>query len=131
MQAGMRKVIALLSVATLCGCGRHVGRPDQSTLTSHTGPTPTSQAPSRGGGFDAGRLAFISTGCGACHTVASAHTRGRLGPDFDTSEKLSRAQILEEIDGGANGMPSYQNTLTPREKRAVTEFIFQTMHPQR
>jgi mono/diheme cytochrome c family protein len=127
---------ALLAVIALTGCGRHATHQSASTLTTRGGSV-TSQrgAPARQGEsaasrglFNDGRTVFVSTGCGGCHTVASAHTRGQIGPDFDTSEQLNRAQILTEIDAGANGMPSYQHTLTPREKRAIIEFIFQTMH---
>jgi mono/diheme cytochrome c family protein len=128
---------ALLAVITLTGCGRHATRQAASTLTTRGGsvasqlgasPSKGESVASRGGLFNDGRTVFVSKGCGACHTVASAHTRGQIGPDFDTSEQLNRGQILTEIDAGANGMPSYQHTLTPREKRAVIEFIFQTMH---
>lgn len=85
----------------------------------------------RGGLFAQGRELFVKAGCGGCHTVASAHTHGQLGPDFDTSERLNRVQIRTEIDAGANGMPSFQDTLTASQKRAITEFIFQTMHTRR
>jgi mono/diheme cytochrome c family protein len=128
---------ALLAVIALAGCGRHATHQGASTLTTRGGSVPSKlgaspsngeSVASRGGLFNDGRTVFVSTGCGACHTVASAHARGQIGPDFDTSEQLNRAQILTEIDAGANGMPSYQHTLTPREKRAIIEFIFQTMH---
>jgi mono/diheme cytochrome c family protein len=133
-------VIALLAGTPLAGCGHHATDQGASTLTnqgasvaSQIGASPSKgeSVASRGGLFNDGRAIFISTGCGACHTIASAHTSGQIGPDFDTSEQLNRAQILTEIDAGANGMPSYQHTLTSRQKRAVIEFIFQTMHARR
>jgi mono/diheme cytochrome c family protein len=119
-------VIALLAGTVLSGCGGHVNHHGKSTLTNLGG-----SVASRGGLFDDGRSIFVRAGCGACHTVASAHTSGQIGPDFDTSEQLNRSQILTEIDAGANGMPSFQDRLTPRQKRAVIEFIFQTMHTRR
>jgi mono/diheme cytochrome c family protein len=118
--------IALLAGTVLTGCGRHVAHQGKPTLTNQGGSVAT-----QGGLFNDGRSIFVSAGCGACHTIASAHTSGQLGPDFDTSEQLNRAQIRTEIDAGGNGMPSYQHTLTPRQKRAITEFIFQTMHMRR
>jgi mono/diheme cytochrome c family protein len=119
-------VIALLAGTVLTGCGRHVAHQGKTTLTNLSG-----SVASRGGLFDDGRSIFVRAGCGACHAVASAHTSGQIGPDFDTSEQLNRAQILTEIDAGGNGMPSFQHRLTPRQKRAVIEFIFQTMHTRR
>jgi mono/diheme cytochrome c family protein len=78
-----------------------------------------------------GRRVFISARCGACHTVASAHTHGQVGPDFDTSEQLGRDQIRTELEYGDGVMPSYQHRLTARQRDAVTEFIFQTLRQRR
>jgi mono/diheme cytochrome c family protein len=75
-----------------------------------------------------GRRIFVSAGCGSCHTVASVGTHGTIGPNFDTSEQLDRAQIRGQLNQGVGGMPSFRAVLTPREEDAVTEFVFQTLH---
>jgi mono/diheme cytochrome c family protein len=78
-----------------------------------------------------GRRVFVSAGCGACHTVASAHTHGQVGPDFDTSEQLGRDAIRTQLDNGGGGMPSFRDRLTARQRDAVIEFVFQTLHQRR
>jgi mono/diheme cytochrome c family protein len=102
---------ALLGAAALTGCSSHpISRQE---LLGH------------------GRRVFISAGCGACHTVSAAHTHGRIGPDFDTSELLTRSQILLQINAGGGSMPSFQDSLTAQQKNAVTEFVFEVLHERR
>lgn len=78
-----------------------------------------------------GRRTFVSAGCGSCHAVASVHSRGRVGPSFDTSEQLGRNQIRIELDYGANGMPAYRERLTAKQREAVVEFVYETLHQRR
>jgi len=72
--------VAAISAVVLGGCAG--GRPSETQLLR-----------------EGGRV-FVSARCGACHTVASAHTHGQVGPDFDTSEQLNRDQIRTELDYG-------------------------------
>jgi mono/diheme cytochrome c family protein len=78
-----------------------------------------------------GRQVFIDAGCGDCHRVAAIRGSGGSGPDFDTSEPLSRAEIRVELNAGVGGMPSYARRLSRRQEAAVTEFVFQTLAGQR
>jgi mono/diheme cytochrome c family protein len=78
-----------------------------------------------------GRRVFVAAACGSCHTLAAAGAHGRFGPDFDTSERLSRRQIRTQLEYGAGGMPSYARRLTAREKAAVTEFVYAATHGRR
>jgi mono/diheme cytochrome c family protein len=102
---------ALLGAAAVTGCGDH----------------PTNKRELLG----QGRRVFVSAGCGACHTVAAAHAHGRIGPDFDTSEQLTRTQILLQINAGGGSMPSFRDSLTAQQKNAVTEFVFDVLHQPR
>jgi mono/diheme cytochrome c family protein len=72
-----------------------------------------------------GRKVFASAGCGECHSRAGP------GPDFATSEQLTRAQIRFQLNLGVGGMPSFRNRLTAHQEAAVTEFVFQTLHHRR
>jgi mono/diheme cytochrome c family protein len=101
----------LLGAAALLGCGGH----------------PTNHRELLG----QGRRVFVIAGCGACHTVGAARTHGRIGPDFDTSEQLTRTQILLQINAGGGSMPSFRDTLTAQQKNAVTEFVFDVLHQPR
>lgn len=71
---------------------------------------------------------FLSTGCGSCHALSDAGTHGRLGPDFDTSERLNRAQLRTALTEGANGMPSYAGRLSHRQLDAVTSYLYTQTH---
>jgi mono/diheme cytochrome c family protein len=104
-------VVAAVSVVLLVGCGDR--RPSERQLLSE------------------GRRVFVSARCGVCHTVASAHTHGQVGSDFDTSEQLGRDQIRTELDYGDGVMPSYRDRLTARQRDAVVEFVFQTLRQRR
>jgi mono/diheme cytochrome c family protein len=85
-----------------------------------------------GGGATSGQLSghriFVTAGCGHCHTLRAAGTHGSAGPDFDTSERLTTAQIRRAIVSGVNGMPSYAGRLSPRQIEAVSEFLYAATH---
>ena len=72
--AGPRKGVSI-TAAPPSGGGETGGTTTTSTTTPSGG----------GGGGDvaAGKDAFSSNGCGACHTLAAAGTSGKVGPDLD------------------------------------------------
>ena len=74
--AGPRKGVSI-TAAPSGGGGETEG-------TTTTGTTPAGGG-GGGGGADvaAGKDAFNSNGCGACHTLAAAGTNGKVGPDLD------------------------------------------------
>ena len=61
----------------------------------------------------------------------SIDTHGHVGPDFNTSEQLSRDQIRTELDYGDGVMPSYGDRLNAGEREAVIEFGFRTLQQRR
>jgi mono/diheme cytochrome c family protein len=69
------------------------------------------------------RRLFVKAGCGDCHGLSDARTRGGAGPDFDTSERLDRVQLLRGLVEGANGMPSYAHRLTDRQRGALADYL--------
>jgi mono/diheme cytochrome c family protein len=71
----------------------------------------------------AARRLYVHTGCGECHALADAHARGQIGPDFDTSERLDHAQILQGLVEGANGMPSYARQLSPAQRELLAAYL--------
>ena len=78
-----------------------------------------------------GRVVFVKAGCGGCHTLAAAGTHGTIGPDFDRSEVLSPAQIVNQLNLGAGGMPSFRSRLTSRQEAAVAAFLSTAMKSRR
>lgn len=77
-----------------------------------------------------GRKLFANQHCGNCHTLAAEKAHGAVGPDFDTSELLNRAQIYRALSEGANGMPSYAGRLSARQRHDVAEFLYVSTHPR-
>ena len=109
---------AVAGSAALAGCGS--GRDGAAP------PAPRSSAIAPGEAD--GRRIFVAAGCGSCHALRAAGTHGTNGPDFDTSERLDRAQLRSSLTEGANGMPSYAGRLTPRQMDAVTRFLYDATH---
>jgi mono/diheme cytochrome c family protein len=79
----------------------------------------TAAAPDRA----AGRRLFVAQRCGSCHALRAVGARGRIGPDLDTSERLSLAQVRASLVEGANGMPSYAGRLSPRQLDDLAAFL--------
>ena len=103
------------AVLTVVACGA-------STPSRPPGPRPAPSA-------SEGRRLFVAQECGACHALAAAGTKGEAGgPNFDTSEKLDRAQLRRSLTLGSNGMPSYAGILSARQMDAVTEFLYVATH---
>ena len=108
-----RRLLAMVATATVVLAGCAGGRPPRGQLLSE------------------GRRVFVSAGCGVCHAVASVHTHGGVGPNFDTSEQLDRDQIRIQLDYGGGGMPPFRDRLSAGQRDAVIEFVYQTLHHRR
>ncbi|MGZ4270392.1 MAG: c-type cytochrome [Solirubrobacteraceae bacterium] len=106
---------ALALLAAGCGGSSHAPARAQTTAVR---PSP------------AGAL-FVAVGCGDCHALRAAGARGQSGPDFDTSEVLTPAQIRTGILEGANGMPSYRGKLSGRQLDRLTALIAGAMRGRR
>jgi mono/diheme cytochrome c family protein len=70
----------------------------------------------------AGARVFADAGCGSCHTLAAAGSKGTTGPDLDRL-KPSRGSVLRQVERGGIGMPSFSGKLTQTEIRAVAAFV--------
>jgi mono/diheme cytochrome c family protein len=105
--ASVRLAALAAAAAALAGCGGHGA--SRAALAA-----------------EGGRV-FVQAGCGDCHRLAAVHARGGIGPDFDTSEPLTRAEIRLDLDAGVGGMPSYRGRLGRHAHDAVTEFVFETL----
>jgi cytochrome c2 len=73
--AGPRKGVSITAAPS--GGGGETGG------TTTTGTTPSGGGGGGGADVAAGKDAFNSNGCGACHTLAAAGTSGKVGPDLD------------------------------------------------
>jgi cytochrome c2 len=80
-------------VAAVAGrTGVSISAPPPSAGTTTTSTTGSTTQPSGGGGnLAAGKSAFASNGCGACHTLTAAGTSGTVGPDLDKLKTYASA----------------------------------------
>jgi mono/diheme cytochrome c family protein len=95
------------------------------------GSEPARQRQTAAVGHDSGRAVFARMGCGSCHTLAAAGSRGELGPDLD--ERLpghTRASLVERItrgpaaDGTFSPMPdNFRDRLDDDELDALVDFL--------
>lgn len=111
----------------------HSGKGAKAGATAaHPGMT----MPGMGGqmGAAGGKAAFLSAGCGACHTFTAADTRATVGPNLDRtlkgkSAKFVRTSILHPNASIAEGfqkgvMPTtYGSQLTARQIDALVAFL--------
>ena len=80
-----------------------------------------------------GKSIFATLGCGSCHTLAVAGSKGTVGPNFDTALEGKGADFIEQslLDPGAvvaKGyeravMPSFEATLTKQQLADVVAFL--------
>jgi cytochrome c6 len=112
----MHRVMALLAVAALgaAGCGG-----DGEEGARRTDDRNARQAAS-------GKEIFLDPGCGGCHTLKAAGSKGTVGPDLDEHMKHhqgSLEHVVEAVSEGGNGMPSFEERLGDDEIRLVAEFV--------
>jgi len=81
-------------------------------------------------GVAAGRAVFARMGCGGCHRLAAARSKGGIGPNLDerlpahTRESLSSAIVAPPASGGFYVMPSdYGERLSPNELDDLVSFL--------
>src|SRR5215204_1249564 len=95
--------------------------PAETTTTPGTGG-----GDGGGGGADAqaeGKQIFTgSAGCGGCHTLKNAGTRGNVGPNLDEAEP-SKALAVARVTNGKGAMPPFKGQLSPPQIQAVAAYV--------
>jgi cytochrome c oxidase subunit 2 len=133
--------------AELCGLGHSVMRQtahvvsaeefdgwlqERAAQAAEGGRPPGDEEPARGGAE--GKPVFTAAGCGACHALADAGTRGGVGPDLDEAlqgrdEAYIRTAIVDPQADIAQGfspgvMPgNFEETLSPGELDALVGYL--------
>ena len=97
-------VLAVLAVAA-SGCGGS-----------------SSSGESNRGDADAGRGVFLSAGCGRCHSLKAAGTKGFLGGPLDGTS-LKYDFVVARVRGGGGGMPSYGKKLSESQIENLAAFV--------
>lgn len=69
-----------------------------------------------------GKKTFIDAGCGTCHTLEAAGTKGMVGPRLD-GLRLSRARVVRFVRNGGADMPAFAATLSSEQIADVAAFV--------
>src|SRR5262249_55781746 len=70
----------------------------------------------------AGKALYASQGCGACHALAAAGSKGTIGPNLDDA-KPDAAHVVGVVTNGKGLMPSYRSKLTPKQIEPLAAFV--------
>jgi mono/diheme cytochrome c family protein len=75
----------------------------------------------------AGRLVFAELGCGSCHTLAAAGSKGQIGPSLDQAlPRHTRASLRAKIvrPGAGSVMPGdFAERTSFQELQALVDFL--------
>jgi sulfite dehydrogenase len=82
----------------------------------------SSSGGSKRGDAVAGKRVFLSAGCGRCHSLKAAGTRGLLGGPLDGAS-LQHDFVLARVRAGGGGMPSYANKLSESQIENLVAFV--------
>ena len=122
MLAGIDKGLALISwiaaavVAVMLLAGPSVVAHDSAKQASAAqNPYASSTAAPDG-------KALFKSNCGSCHTLAAAGTSGQVGPNL-THIGLDQKSVEAMMKAGPGVMPSFTNSLSPAEFKAVAKFV--------
>jgi cytochrome c553 len=97
-------VIALALLPLAAGCG---------------GSSKHSSAP--------GAKVFASAGCGGCHTLSAAGSKGQIGPNLDEL-KPDASTVERQVKNGGNGMPPFGKRLSATQIAEVADFVSSSAH---
>ncbi len=91
--------------------------------TTPAATTPATTTPSGGtGDAAAGKTVFASAGCGACHTLADAGSKGNVGPVLDDL-KPPYALVVDRVTNGKGVMPSFKGQLSEQQIQDVAAYV--------
>jgi sulfite dehydrogenase len=82
----------------------------------------TGAEPAPGPGEAADGKSIFTASCGACHVLADAGTGGTVGPSLDES-RPARDAVVEIVTEGRGAMPSFEDSLSPAQIRAVADYV--------
>lgn len=92
-------VVAILLALTLSACGGSGGKEQR-----------------------AGAAIWEKSGCGNCHELEAARSKGKVGPNLDDL-KPDFLRVAAQVRNGGNGMPSFKGKLNGTEIQQVSRFV--------
>jgi mono/diheme cytochrome c family protein len=89
-----------------------------AALTGCGGPTSSATGAKPGDG----KQIFADAGCGGCHTLSAAGSKGTTGPSLNTID-LDAAKVAAQVKDGGGGMPAFGTQLSSEQIAAVAQFV--------
>src|SRR5215468_11460100 len=87
-----------------------------------------------------GKVVFVTTNCGSCHTLKAAGALGNIGPNLDRTN-LTQATLIKAVTNGGGTvmtpatrakyttqMVAYKGVLTPTQIKDVAAFVYVSTH---
>jgi PQQ-dependent dehydrogenase (methanol/ethanol family) len=105
-------------------------KPSKTTTTTTTPGGPKTKPPATEtlvGDPTAGGTVFASSGCGSCHTLAAAGSKGTAGPNLDATAP-NQAAIVQTVTNGGFNMPSFGGKLTSTQIKDVAAYVYKSTH---
>jgi mono/diheme cytochrome c family protein len=100
--------------------------PATTTSGATTGRTTTAPSAPQGDAA-AGKQVFASAGCGSCHTLKAAASKGTIGPNLDQL-KPELPAIVHQVENGGGPMPAFKGQLSGKQIEDVSAFVFASTH---
>lgn len=100
---GGAAIAALAAAGLLASCGGAPSPADPSTV-------------------EAGARVFGRQGCGTCHTLGAAGSRGMIGPSLD-ARRPPVDRVVSQVREGGGAMPAYADRLSDEEIDAVAAYV--------
>jgi mono/diheme cytochrome c family protein len=69
-----------------------------------------------------GEQVYALAGCGDCHTLNAAGSKGTIGPNLDQL-RPSRGRVVDQVVQGGGGMPAFASSLSRDEIDLVAEYV--------
>ncbi len=115
--------LALASIFAVGGylVGREHGKGGGSTPTTPVTSTSTAVVGDPAAGADV----FASAGCGGCHVLSAAGSKGTVGPSLDAA-KPPEALVIQRVTNGMGAMPAFGDQLSPQQIADVAAYVHES-----
>ncbi len=108
-----------------CSGNAHCGVTAARTSPAPGGGTTTTTQGGGGAAKPDGKAIFASAGCGSCHTLKAAASKGNVGPNLDAL-KPSEQAVEKQVRNGGGGMPPFKGQLSDAQIKAVAAYVAST-----